>query len=63
MLDLKEKTAALKVPEGPHDVRGPFAWIGEALRDRLVAKRLRVKSVSLQGPRRSTGCGPTWCGR
>lgn len=55
VLDLKEKTATLKVPEGPHDVRGPFAWIGEALRDRMVAKALRVKSVSLQGTKEVDG--------
>jgi hypothetical protein len=37
VLDLKEKTAVLKWPVGRPDVRGPFAWVGEALRDRLVA--------------------------
>jgi hypothetical protein len=49
VLDLKDKKAVLKWPVGRPDVRGPFAWVGEALRDRLVAKTLRVKSVSLQG--------------
>jgi hypothetical protein len=49
VLDLKEKTAVLKGPVGRPDVRGPFAWVGEALRDRMVARTLRVKSISLQG--------------
>jgi len=49
VLDLKDKKAVLKAPVGRADVRGPFAWVGEALRDRLVAKTLRVKSVSLLG--------------
>jgi hypothetical protein len=48
-LNVKEKKAVLKWPVGHPDVRGPFAWVGEALRDRMVAKTLRVKSVSLQG--------------
>jgi hypothetical protein len=47
VLDLKEKKAVLKYPVGWPDVRGPFAWVGEALRDRVVAKTLRVKSASL----------------
>lgn len=54
-LDLKEKKAVLKAPVGHPDVRGPFAWVGEALRDRLVAKTLRVKSVSLQGTKEIDG--------
>ncbi|WP_143206507.1 hypothetical protein [Singulisphaera sp. GP187] len=49
VLDLKDKKAVLKAPVGRLDLRGPFAWVGEALRDRLVAKALRVKSISLQG--------------
>ena len=51
VLDLKEKKAVLKASRGYPDVRGPFAWVGEALRDRMVAKVLPVKSVSLQGTR------------
>jgi hypothetical protein len=39
----------LKSPFGQPDVRGPFAWVDEALRDRIVAKTLRVKSISLEG--------------
>jgi hypothetical protein len=49
VLYVKEKKAILKSPFGQPDVRGPFAWVGEALRERIVAKTLRVKSVSLQG--------------
>jgi hypothetical protein len=50
-LDLKVRKAVLKTPFGQPDIRGPFAWVGEALRERMVAKTLRVKSVSLQGQR------------
>ncbi|MFI5456560.1 MAG: hypothetical protein ACHRXM_14020 [Isosphaerales bacterium] len=49
VLDLKDKKAVLKAPVGQLDGRGPFTWVGEALRDRIVAKSLRVKSVSLRG--------------
>ncbi len=53
-LDLKEKKAVLKMPNGTlSDLRGPFAWVGEALRERLVGKVLRVKSVELLGPKPS----------
>ena len=31
------------------DARGPFAWVGEAIRDRMVAKVLPVKAISMQG--------------
>ena len=48
-LDLKNKKAVLKSPWGQPDVRGPFSWVGDALRDRTVAKTLPVKSVSLRG--------------
>lgn len=48
-LDLKEKKATLKFPTQTYDPRGPFAWVGEAIRDRMVAKVLPVKSVSMQG--------------
>ena len=48
-LDLIARKAVLQAPIGHLDLRGPFAWVGEALRDRIVAKSLRVKSVSLQG--------------
>jgi len=49
-LNLKEKKAVLTIPAGLFpDVRGPFAWVGEALRDRLVAGTQRVKSVELLG--------------
>jgi hypothetical protein len=51
VLDLKQKKAVLKAPFGQPDIRGPFAWVGEALRDRMVAKVLPVRSVSLQGTR------------
>jgi len=51
VLDLTGKKAVLKTSRGYPDVRGPFAWVGEALRDRMVAKVLPVKSVSLQGTR------------
>ena len=49
VLDLTGKKAVLKTSRGYPDVRGPFAWVGEALRDRMVAKVLPVKSLSLQG--------------
>ncbi len=53
-LDLKEKKAVLKMPAAPFpDVRGPFVWVGETLRDRLVASTLRVKSVEFLGERPS----------
>jgi hypothetical protein len=55
VLDPKEKKAVLKTPHGYPDVRGPFAWVGEALRDRMVAKVLPVKSVSLQGTKEVDG--------
>ncbi|APW61852.1 hypothetical protein [Paludisphaera borealis] len=55
VLDLKGKKAVLKAAIGQPDVRGPFAWVGEALRDRMVAKVLPVKSVSLQGTREIDG--------
>ncbi len=55
VLDPKEKKAVLKTPQGYPDVRGPFAWVGEALRDRVVAKVLRVKSLSLEGTREIDG--------
>ncbi|MFO1064013.1 MAG: hypothetical protein U0892_09135 [Pirellulales bacterium] len=48
-LDLKSKKAVLSAPKNSLDIRGPFAWVGEALRDRMVAKSLPVKSVSLAG--------------
>ncbi len=48
-IDLKEKKALLKFPSQTYDSRGPFAWVGEAIRDRMVAKSLPVKSVSMQG--------------
>ena len=48
-LNLRDKKAFLKIPGAQPDAQGPFAWVGEALRERMVAKRLRVKSVSLQG--------------
>ena len=46
---MKEKKAVLKTPFGQPDVRGPFAWVGQALRERIVAETLRVKSISLEG--------------
>ena len=55
VLDPKEKKAVLKTPHGYPDARGPFAWVGEALRDRVVAKVLRVKSVSLEGTKEIDG--------
>jgi hypothetical protein len=55
VVDPKEKTAVLKAAFGFPDVRGPFAWVGEALRDRMVAKVLPVKSVSLAGTREVDG--------
>jgi len=54
-LDLKEKKAVLKTAQGRPDVRGPFAWVGEALRERMVAKALPVKSISIQGTREVDG--------
>ncbi|MBC7818342.1 MAG: hypothetical protein IAG10_15760 [Planctomycetaceae bacterium] len=48
-VDLKGRKAVLKFPVGQRDDRGPFAWAGDAIRERMVAKALRVKSVSLQG--------------
>ncbi|QEH34993.1 hypothetical protein OJF2_35380 [Aquisphaera giovannonii] len=54
-LDLKAKTAVLKMPVSHPDARGPFAWVGEALRDRIVARTLRVKSVSLVGRKELDG--------
>ncbi len=55
VLDQTGKKAVLKAAFGHPDLRGPFAWVGEALRDRLVAKVLRVKSLSLQGTREIDG--------
>ena len=55
VLDPKGKTAILKTPRGYPDVRGPFAWVGEALRDRIVARVSPVRSVSLQGTREIDG--------
>ena len=49
VLDLRDKKAVLKPLIGQPDLRGPFAWVGEALRERLVAKTMRVRSVSLEG--------------
>ncbi len=51
----KEKKAILKSAFGHPDVRGPFAWVGEALRERVVAKVLPVKSISLQGTKEIDG--------
>lgn len=48
-LDLKDKKAILKLPTGMPDPRGPFAWVGEAVRDRRVAGSFPVKSISLLG--------------
>ncbi|MFO0957891.1 MAG: hypothetical protein U0800_10595 [Isosphaeraceae bacterium] len=48
-MDVRKKQAVLKATTQQPDPRGPFAWVGDALRDRLVAKSLPVKSVSLQG--------------
>ena len=64
VLDPNQKKAVLKTSRGYPDVRGPFAWVGEALRERMVAKVLPVKSVSLQGTKeidgiqRRTSSGP-----
>jgi hypothetical protein len=55
VVDPKQKTAVLKAAFGFPDVRGPFAWVGEALRDRMVAKVLPVKAVSLEGTREIDG--------
>ncbi|AMV37616.1 hypothetical protein [Planctomyces sp. SH-PL62] len=55
VLDLDKKTAVLKAPVTWPDVRGPFAWVGEALRDRMVARILPVKSVSLVGRKEIDG--------
>ncbi len=49
VLDLAAKKATLKMPVNLPDPRGPFAWVGDALRDRLTFKRWPVKSISLQG--------------
>jgi len=48
-LNLKDKKAVLKLPSGMPDARGPFAWVGEAVRDRKIANSLPVKSISMQG--------------
>jgi hypothetical protein len=49
LVDLKAKNAVLMSPKRQLDIRGPFAWVGEAVRDRMVAQALPVKSVSIQG--------------
>ncbi|WP_165222035.1 hypothetical protein [Aquisphaera insulae] len=54
-LDLQAKTAVLKMTDFHPDVRGPFAWVGEALRDRIVAQALRVKSVAIVGRKEFEG--------
>ncbi|MCY2968792.1 MAG: hypothetical protein NT069_35060 [Planctomycetota bacterium] len=54
-LDLVAKTAVLSGPVGRPDVRGPFAWVGDALRERMVGKTLPVKSVALKGQRSVDG--------
>ncbi len=51
LVDLKAKRATLSTPKQPLDLRGPFAWVGEALRDRVVAKSLPVKSIAIRGKR------------
>lgn len=48
-VDLKGKKAVLKAPVNRLDDRGPFAWIGDVIRDRKSGSTDRVKSVSLQG--------------
>lgn len=50
-LDLKNKRAVLMRIRGMSDLRGPFVWVGEAIRDRIVAKTLRVESLALLGLR------------
>lgn len=48
-LQLKNRKAAIKVLDHQQDPRGPFAWYGDALRDRDLPGSMRVKSVSMPG--------------
>ncbi|WP_168205238.1 hypothetical protein [Bythopirellula goksoeyrii] len=51
-LDLREKKAVLKFPPFRRDLRSPFAWVGDMIRERKYpgdGEGCRVKSVSLQG--------------
>ena len=47
-LRMKEKKALLKMLDHHADPRGPFAWEGDALRNRELPGQTRVKSVSTQ---------------
>lgn len=47
-LNLKDKQAVLKSSAHHRDIRGPFAWVGDEIRDRKNTASVRVKSVSLQ---------------
>jgi hypothetical protein len=46
---MKDRKAVLKTPDRRHDGRGPFAWVGDELRDTNLPPNTRVKSVSIQG--------------
>lgn len=48
-LQMKEKKAVLKSVVHSRDDRGPFAWVGDELRQRKLGDYTRVKSLSLQG--------------
>lgn len=52
-LQMKEKKAVLKSAQHPRDNRGPFAWVGDELRQRTFGDYARVKSLSVAGTARA----------
>ncbi len=48
-LRMKDKKAVLKSIQQPRDSRGPFAWVGDELRQRKNGDFARVKSLSVEG--------------
>ena len=53
VLNLKKRTATLKqTMMAEHDVRGPFAWVGDILRERKDRGKVEIRSVSLLGQKK-----------
>lgn len=60
-LDLypKQHKAILKFSVAKADCRGPFAWVGNVVRDRKLGRLYRVEAVSLQGQKEIDGSQAT----
>ena len=60
-LDLypKQHKAILKFSVAKADCRGPFAWVGDVVRDRKLGRLYRVEAVSLQGQKEIDGSQAT----